>query len=131
MLDALPLETTSRTGQGKGQHPEQGRERDNIQNRAGKGTTSRTEQGQGQHVEQGRERDNIQNRAVVWASALEHLTQENGVVVVFEMNDSLKNGSMNREDRNKQGVLGGVLGQCARTPHPRKRRCGCLCRSVR
>jgi hypothetical protein len=41
------------------QHLEQGRERDNIQNRAGKGTTSRTGQGKGQHAEQSRDRDNM------------------------------------------------------------------------
>ena len=46
--------------------------------------------------------------------------QEKGVLVVFEMNESLDNGSMHREKRNKQGVLGGVLGKCARTPHPGK-----------
>ncbi len=43
--------------------------------------------------------------------------------VVFEMHEFVNNGSMHREDRNKQGVLGGVLGKCARTPRPGKRRC--------
>ena len=52
--------------------------------------------------------------------------QEKGVLVVFEMNESLDNASVYRENRNKQGVLGGVLRQCARTPHPGKRCGGCF-----
>ena len=47
-------------------------------------------------------------------------------VGIVPRTESLNNGSMHREDRNKQGVLGGVPGTCARTPHPRKRCSGCF-----